>query len=58
MREDGVDGIIVPLDNKGCAEGIAGALEKREKLSAIESALKQKDFGNASSIEVFNILFE
>ena len=56
--EDGIDGIIVPLDNKGCAEGIAGALEKREKLSAIESALKQKDFGNASSIEVFNRLFE
>ena len=34
--EDGRDGVIVPMDNEGCARGIAGLVrdgEKRERLA-------------------------
>ena len=44
--KDGVDGIIVPLDNEGCANGIAALIKNKEKQNAIRQYLYTHDFGN------------
>lgn len=44
--KDGVDGVIVPLDNDGCARGLAEAIRNKEKLKTIVANLHAKDYGN------------
>ena len=44
--KDGVDGIIVPMDNEGCANGIAALIKNKEKQDAIQQYLYTHDFGN------------
>ena len=44
--KDGVDGIIVPLNNEGCANGIAALIKNKEKQDAIRQFLYTHDFGN------------
>lgn len=48
--EDGVDGIIVPMDNEGCAEGIAGLLRDPVKMKSLVSECKNRDYTNANEI--------
>lgn len=47
----GVDGIIVPQDNEGCADGIARAIQNRDLLNALTSYLQENDYGNEKQIE-------
>ena len=49
--EDGVDGIIVPQDNEGCADGISRAIQRRAQLDAIMAYLQEHDYGNETEIE-------
>lgn len=49
--EDGVDGVIVPLDNAGCADGIARLIEDREKQEQLVSTLRLRDYGNEAEAE-------
>lgn len=49
--EDGVDGVIVPLDNEGCANGIAALLHDSEKMTQLSITCRQRDYSNASEIE-------
>lgn len=49
LRE-GVDGIIVPMDNKGCADGIAKAISNKGKIKRIVEQCKERDYSNAAEI--------
>lgn len=50
---DGRDGIIVPMDVKGCAEGIVSLIKDRERQGRLVSYLKEHDFGNESEVKKF-----
>lgn len=47
---DGVDGVIVPLDNGSCAEGIAKLLKDPQMLERLQSACVQTDHSNSDEI--------
>ena len=54
---DGVDGIIVPMDNEGCAAGITKFIHHVDKQRQIIEYLKSHDYGNQTEIEkVYKIL--
>lgn len=46
--EEGVDGVIVPMDNEGCAEGIAELLQDPVRTTQLINNCKERDFSNAS----------
>lgn len=48
---DGIDGVIVPMDNEGCAKGIIDALENKELLDSISTYLSTHDYGNEREVE-------
>lgn len=47
---NGVDGAIVPMDNRGCAEGIRALIGNRELRQRIVEYLKTHDFGNEAEV--------
>lgn len=47
---NGADGIIVPMDNRGCAEGIKAFIENAGLRARIVEYLKTHDFGNESEV--------
>ena len=49
--KDGVDGIIVPQDNEGCAEGISQAINNIGLLNALTAFLQANDYGNEKEVE-------
>lgn len=49
--QDGLDGVIVPLDNEGCAKGIAALLADPEKQSRLSAYCLAHDFGNEAEAE-------
>ena len=54
---DGRDGIIVPMDVKGCAEGIISLIKDSERQGRLVSYLKEHDYGNESEIEkIYSLL--
>lgn len=48
---DGVDGIVVPMDNKECAKGIVEFINNKELQSNIINNLKNKDYSNSNEVE-------
>ena len=48
--KDGIDGVIVPMDNEGCAQGIAKAVENRPLLDKLTEYLASHDYGNESEV--------
>ncbi|MBQ6649362.1 MAG: glycosyltransferase [Muribaculaceae bacterium] len=55
--ENGVDGVIVPMDNEGCAQGIIDFMADKQLQQNITDYLKTHDFGNESEIEkIYNLL--
>lgn len=44
--EAGVDGIIVPLDNQECADGIAALIRDKEKMRDLSRNCRKKDYTN------------
>ncbi len=48
--QDGVDGVIVPLDIEQCAKAIISFLKDIEKQSKIVNYLSEHDYGNESEI--------
>lgn len=46
-----IDGVIVPLDNKGCAEGLASFISNKELQQSIIQYLSTHDYGNETEIE-------
>ena len=49
--QNGVDGIIVPLDVEACAAGIAAALTDEPKRQSITAYLASHDYGNENEVE-------
>ena len=45
--EEGVDGMIVPMDNEGCAAGIAALLRSPEKMKMLSDTCLQRDYSNS-----------
>lgn len=54
---DGQDGIIVPMDNEGCARGIIDAINTPSRLRAITDHLSTHDYGNEQEVEkIYSLL--
>lgn len=49
--ENGVDGVIVPMDNRACAEGIKALIDNKELQSRIVEHLRTHDYGNEQEVE-------
>lgn len=47
----GVDGIIVPMDNEGCAQGIADLILDPALQQRLRTHLATHDYGNESEVE-------
>jgi len=56
--EDGVDGVIVPQDNEGCAAGIAELLRDAPRMEALRHNCLTRDYSNRSEIEKLYALME
>ena len=55
--KDGIDGIIVPQDNQGCAHGIADVINNKNVLKSITNYLSSHDYGNKSEVEkIYSLL--
>ena len=48
---DGYDGVIVPMDNAGCAEGLAAVIRDDALRERLTENTKQNDYSNAKEIE-------
>lgn len=48
--DEGIDGIIVDMDNEGCATGIAEFIQNRELQKKITDYLKEKDYSNSEEV--------
>lgn len=54
---DGVDGIIVPLDNEGCAKELAGFINDKELQDKLIDNCNKSGFGNESEVEkIYDLL--
>ena len=56
--QDGVDGLIVPKDNEGCADGIFRLLQDRERMAYLSGNCKENDYSNSKEIEKVMELLE
>ena len=56
--EDGLDGIIVPMENEKCAEKIAGLLQNKVMMKQLTNNCAMKDYSNAKEIEKLFALME
>ncbi len=54
--KDGVDGVVVPMDNSECAIGIAGLVRDRSRSVKIVDFLSENDFGNLKEGEQIDSL--
>ncbi len=54
---DGVDGVIVPIDNEGCARGLADFIRNKELLNKIVDYLHTHDYANVSEVnKIYDLL--
>ena len=56
--EDGEDGIIVPMDNEGCAWEIAALLRDPQKMVQLSDNCRQRNYSNVQEIEKVYRLME
>ena len=55
--KNGIDGVIVPMDNEGCADGITHFLQDKQLQCSIVDYLKISDFSNATEVaKVYQLL--
>lgn len=55
--KDRIDGVIVPLDNEGCARGLAEFIANKELQSRVVEHLRTHDYANTSEVEkIYDIL--
>lgn len=54
---NGVDGVIVPMDNEGCARGIAAFIADTQMQERITENLSRGDYANASEVnKIYKLL--
>ena len=56
--EDGIDGIIVPLDNRDCADEITSIIQDKKMLQGIIDNTRGKDYTNRNQYAKLEYLFE
>ena len=56
--EDGVDGVIVPMDNVGCAVGIAALLRDPARMQQLSENCAKRDYTNSAEVEKIYALME
>lgn len=56
--EDGVDGVIVPMDNAGCAAGIAALLRDPARMQQLSENCAKRDYTNSAEAEKIYALME
>lgn len=56
--EDGYDGVIVPLDNEGCADGIVRGIKDRNLQNQLIENMKKTDYSNEKEVEKIYKLME
>lgn len=56
--EEDVDGVIVPMDNEGCAAGIAALLRNEEKMERLRQTCLTRDYSNAEEVAKIYQLME
>ncbi len=49
--KDGLDGVIVPMDNEGCAKGLARVILDEALQQRLEEYLQEHDYGNEAEVE-------
>ena len=49
--KSGIDGVIVPMDNEGCAKGLAEVIADKTLQERLVGYLKTHDYGNESEVE-------
>lgn len=49
--KDGVDGVIVPMDNKGCADGIISVLKNKKLIETLIDNTRRFDYSNKKEIK-------
>ena len=49
--EDGVDGVVVPMDNEGCAVGIAALLRDPVHMEHLSKTCRSRDYSNRQEVE-------
>ena len=54
----GIDGVIVPMDNEGCAHGLAEVICDKSLQERIIAHLKTHDYGNESEVDKIYELLE
>jgi glycosyltransferase involved in cell wall biosynthesis len=57
--QNGDDGVIVPLDNEGCAKGLEEFILDKQKQEHIIEYLKAHDYGNVGEVEkIYDLIKE
>ena len=56
--EDGVDGVIVPMDNAGCAAGIAALLREPARMQRLSENCAKRDYTNRTEVGKIYALME
>lgn len=56
--EDGADGMIVPMDNAGCAAGIAALLSDPARMQQLSENCAKRDYTNSAEVEKIYALME
>jgi glycosyltransferase involved in cell wall biosynthesis len=49
--QDAIDGVIVPMDNEGCAQGIVQVLNDKNLQNSLVAYLSTHDYGNEQEVE-------
>ena len=49
--KNGIDGVIVPMDNEGCARGLAEVVTDKVLQERLVDYLKKHDYGNESEVD-------
>ncbi len=49
--QDGFDGIIVPMDNQGCADGIVKVIDDKDLQNQLIENTKKTDYSNSKELE-------
>ena len=56
--QDGVDGVIVPMDNEACAKGIVDFIQNKQLQGEIVNYLSTHDYGNVDEVRKIGKLME
>ena len=54
--EDGVDGIIVPMDNEGCAKGILEVIRNYKLQKSLVENCSKRDYSNSKEVNKLSLL--